>query len=333
MSAIQTQILSEVEVVHLNINLWTGAARLTEADLGLPTGSLPPKELASLGSIKLINPEEIAKFNALKKRAQRLCEDYGVRFIGAYAVAKSRIVELAEKLDAIVDEGMIAKSSLISRYSVQLDEFCKEHDRYAPVIREKAPNEQYLANRIWFDYQVFQVSNSNSAGNGLAKEVGGLADKLTFEIAKEAKTIWDEQLEGRAEIRPRTLNSLRVLLDKMASLAFLNPDINTMANLLTQTLNTLPVGNIAGADLNKVTSLVLVLSDPDRMRNHAKGLTSSAATVSAAAVLPQKQVQVRLQLAPQAQTAPAAPAKSAPDLVPPTAPTAPRQRQPMKAFA
>lgn len=330
MNAVQTNILSEVEVVHLNIALWTGAARLTEADLGLPAGSLPPKELASLGSIKLIEPEEIAKFNALKKRAQRLCEDYGVRFIGAYAIAKTRIVELAEKLDAILEEGMVAKKSLIARYADALDDFCKKHSTYSAVIREKAPTEQYLSNRIWFDYQVFQVSNSTSASNGLAKEVGGLADKLALEISKEAKAIWEEQLEGRAEVRPRTLNSLRVLLDKMTSLSFLNPDIRLMSQALAQTLNTLPVGNIGGAELDKVTSLVLVLSDPERMRNHAKGLsaTAAAAAPAAAAHLP---VQSRIPLKPQLPLSPSV--APTPVTTPPPVPAATRQRTVTKAFA
>ena len=83
------EILSKLVVVSLSISLWTGRKKLSPEDLGLDFSKLPPEKLATLGSKKICDPEKLAVFSALKRRAERQCEAVGVRFLGGYAITMS----------------------------------------------------------------------------------------------------------------------------------------------------------------------------------------------------------------------------------------------------
>jgi len=60
-------ILDQVDVVKLDINLWTSSKKLRAEDLVLADGSkLPPEDLASLGTKKTIHPDKLKEFNRIK---------------------------------------------------------------------------------------------------------------------------------------------------------------------------------------------------------------------------------------------------------------------------
>ena len=81
------QTLDKLLICHIDCSIWSGRKKLRPEDFRLANGSqLPPKDVASLGSKKICDPEALANFERLKKEAQRLCEQVGVRFLGGYAV-------------------------------------------------------------------------------------------------------------------------------------------------------------------------------------------------------------------------------------------------------
>ena len=78
------QTLDKLLICHIDCSIWSGRKKLRPEDFRLANGSqLPPKDVASLGSKKICDPEALANFERLKKEAQRLCEQVGVRFLGA----------------------------------------------------------------------------------------------------------------------------------------------------------------------------------------------------------------------------------------------------------
>ncbi|MHB8714311.1 MAG: DUF3150 domain-containing protein, partial [Trichloromonadaceae bacterium] len=89
------ELIDLFHVVDLEIRLWTARKKLTVADLKLADGSeLPPEKLASLGSKRVMNPEALAPFARLKRRAERESLAVGTRFIGGYAVPKEKVGHL-----------------------------------------------------------------------------------------------------------------------------------------------------------------------------------------------------------------------------------------------
>lgn len=272
-------ILDKFEAVMIDIRLWSAMKKLTEADLNLAPGTLPPKELASLASIRIVNPETLDVFETLKRRATRLCEKFGVRFLGGYAIPKDRIAELLPQLQSICDEGEKERADLINNYTRHIDEFCDEWKAYAHIIRAKAPTPASVESKILFSYQVFQVgqpSSSPAAAKTLDRVVGGLADQLAEEIAKVSNDIWETSFKGKSEVKQTAINSLQPVLKKMQSLSFLNPAVGAVAGRLEQVLNDIPkTGKIEGAHFDAVVGVILLMANADRMRAHAEGLAEA----------------------------------------------------------
>lgn len=52
----ETQILSKLLLVDLNVSIWSGRKKLRAEDLGVDL-NLPPSELASLGSKRITDPD------------------------------------------------------------------------------------------------------------------------------------------------------------------------------------------------------------------------------------------------------------------------------------
>lgn len=57
-------VLDQLLVVNLDAHIWSASRKLLPEDLG--NTELPPDELASLGSKKICNPEEMNIFKTLK---------------------------------------------------------------------------------------------------------------------------------------------------------------------------------------------------------------------------------------------------------------------------
>jgi hypothetical protein len=73
-------VLKQLTAIRLDVNIWSARKKLTPADFG--TSNLPPESIASLGSKKVCNPEDLRVFGALKARAVALLDRHGVRFLG-----------------------------------------------------------------------------------------------------------------------------------------------------------------------------------------------------------------------------------------------------------
>ena len=62
------QTLDKLLICHIDCSIWSGRKKLRPEDFRLANGSqLPPKDVASLGSKKICDPEALANFERLKK--------------------------------------------------------------------------------------------------------------------------------------------------------------------------------------------------------------------------------------------------------------------------
>ena len=100
-------VLDHLVVVQLDIHIWTARKKLASADLG--GAELPPEDLASLGSKRVCNPEDLRAFGMLKARAVNALERSGIRFLNGWAVPEARMDAIGIELAAIRDEFLQAK--------------------------------------------------------------------------------------------------------------------------------------------------------------------------------------------------------------------------------
>lgn len=178
-------VLDHLVVVNLDIHIWTARKKLVPLDLG--GAELPPEDLASLGSKRICNPDDLRSFGTLKARAVNLLEGNGIRFLSGWAVPDTRLPEIMRELAVIRDEFNTAKDAFLLRYDQSVQDWIAKHPQWGSIIAGSTVSEEYVRSRIDFRWQVFQVAqpaavNATQNLDNLNDDIGQLGDTLFDEV-------------------------------------------------------------------------------------------------------------------------------------------------------
>ncbi len=262
---INHQVLDKVALVQIDISIWSGRKKLRPEDICLGDGgALPPETVASLGSKKVIGREALKTFETLKKRAQRLPEEIGVRFLGGYAVPVERAQEVSDHLRKVQAEFGEARTEFLDNYARLVEEWVAEHPSFADSLRKAVPPKEYVARATDFRFAIFQVTPVE-AESGLDSQAMGLGGRLLEEVATDARKWMERFLASASEVSQRTLRPLVRMRDKLGALAFLSG----AAQPLTEAINDVlaecrPMPVITGGPLVRLKAMASLLADPVR---------------------------------------------------------------------
>lgn len=270
------EVLDKVVAVNLDIHIWSARKKLKKEDLKrVSNDQLPPPEVASLGSKKICDPKEIAKFEALKRRAIRACGAVGVRFLGGYAVPQTKIKDLIVELEAIRDEFEQAKKGFINRYDSIVSMWIASHPDWESAIRRSITPVKEVDSALSFGYQAFKVAPAGGEEDdqtlaeidGLTRQANGLADRLFAEIATQALKTLEESFKGKASVTRRAIRPIIAIRDKLDGLSFLDPRVYPVMTWIEELLADLPKnGPIEGTPLMTLESALITLSDESRIK-------------------------------------------------------------------
>ncbi|WP_020563030.1 DUF3150 domain-containing protein [Methylosarcina fibrata] len=277
-------ILDQIDVVKLDINLWTSSKKLRPEDLVLADGSkLPPEDLAYLGTKKTIDPDKLKEFNRIKKEAERICLQSGTRFLGGFANPRDEIPRITQELDDLSKTFYEARDQLLATYHEDTEEWVARHAEFGDAIRRAIEPVESVASKLRFDYVVFRVTVPQSdavlpnatpaAVDSLQRRTNSMSDQLFHEIAQEASQLIDRSFVGKDTVTGRSLNAFRRMRDKLDSLGFLDHRCMPVVDKIDVVLNALPKqGPYNGVAFNSLFTLGLLLSDPDKIKRHGSGL-------------------------------------------------------------
>ena len=270
-------ILDQIDVVKLDINLWTSSKKLRPEDLVLGDGSiLPPEDLAHLGTKKTVDPEKLKEFNRIKKEAERICLESGTRFLGGFANPRSEIPRIIQELDKLSKTFEEAKREFISTYDNDTRDWIARHPEFGDAIRRAIEPVASVANKLRFDYVIFRVTRPDSdvqADESLDRRTNSMSDQLFHEIAQEANQLVERSFVGKDTVTARALNAFRRMRDKLDSLGFLDHRCMPVVDEIDAVLDTLAAnGPYNGSAFHSLFRLGLLLSDPDKIKRHGSGL-------------------------------------------------------------
>ncbi|MDO9104707.1 MAG: DUF3150 domain-containing protein, partial [Methylovulum sp.] len=173
-------ILDQLQVVKLNIKLWTSSKKLRPEDLQLADGSkLPPEELASLGTKKTVDPTQLKEFTRIKKEAERICLEAGTRFIGGFANPTDEIPRIVKALDDLSGQFNEERERFLSIYATITDEWVRRHPGFADAIRRAIEPVGSVKQKLVFDYMIFRVTKPEGGlGDSLDRHTLSLSDQL-----------------------------------------------------------------------------------------------------------------------------------------------------------
>ncbi len=267
-----------------------GRKKLEVSDLRLPAGTeLPPAEVASLGSRKLVDAKVIRHHQQPRDRAHAACQRVGVKFRrGVYFVPKDRLDDLCAELDTQVAEHRVRADDLRRHVADYVEAFAADHPRWADAIRRGAPKGDELS--LSADYLVLPFEVVEGHGHEhLEASARKVSQTLFDEIALDASAFVRESIEGRSAadgVTQKALRPIRRMRDKLDGLAFLDSRVRPMVDAIDTTLETLPkTGKIQNRDFVALWALAQAMSDSDRLASLQHGLQYATDPMFASAAM------------------------------------------------
>ena len=290
-------ILDSIDVVKLDIHLWTSSKKLRKEDLLLASGSkLPPEELAHLGTKKTIDPEKLKGFTRIKKEAERICLENGTRFIGGFANPKTEIPAITAQLDALAKEFYQEREAFLAVYEQETQAWMDRHPEFKSAIQRAIEPSASVAAKLRFDYVIFHVSKSEVSPNenSLERKALGMSDQLFHEIAMDANELVERSFVGKDSVTARVLNAFRRMRNKLNSLAFLDHRCMPVVDEIDKVLETMPkAGPFNGSAFNDLFRLALLLSDEGKIKRHGGGLLIEPSDGEGAGVEEDDMIEIR----------------------------------------
>lgn len=270
------------------VSQWSGRKKLRKEDLkGTAAENLPPEDLASLGSKKIIDNKDLKVFDTIKKRVERKLSSIGISFegLGAYAIPDDQAEKVAKILDDAEAEFKAHKASFISEYNDHIQKWIDAHPTWEHIIRNYTPQAVEVEGKIQFSWRCFKVvaavaDISSPLNKGLTKDVGGLAGQLYKETAIAAQRML-ENVTAINTWRDRTLSPLRQIRQKLDGLSFLDSGVQYLTNSIDHILTIMSgKGPFTDVEVSQAIMLLNTLADEKRMRDHIQ-LVRQGAQISA----------------------------------------------------
>ena len=274
-------ILERVVLVKVEANIYGARKKLKKEDLVLADGSkLPPEDLASLGSKRLLDPDQLTVFNRLKKEAERICLRVGTRFLGGFAIPNKSAASITSELERIAQDFAVAKTEFLAGYDAAVTDWVVRHPEFAGIIEQAVDSVEFVSTRLSFDYVLVSVGLPEALPpddvTRLETKIGSLSEQMFYEISVDANQFIEQSLLGKDQVTRNALRPIRRMRDKLDGLGFLDyrvaPVVNTIDELLAKIPNK---GAIAGGILQEILATALLLADPAKTRRHGEGLLAA----------------------------------------------------------
>jgi len=274
-------ILDQMVLVKVDATIYGARKKLKIEDLVLVDGSkLPPEDLASLGSKRLLDPDQLTVFNRLKKEAERICLRVGTRFLGGYAIPCAAATGIIAELERIALDFAAAKTEFLAGYDAAVTDWVVRHPEFAGIIEKAVDSVEFVATRFSFDYLVVTVGLPETLPAEdvvrLESKIGSLSEQMFYEIAVDANQFIEQSLIGKDQVTRNAVRPIRRMRDKLDGLGFLDYRVAPVVSTIDALLQRIPgKGAIAGPILQEILATAMLLADPDKTRRHGEGLLSA----------------------------------------------------------
>lgn len=252
------------ELFALDVHVWGGKTRLYKADLTDGGDTLPPDTLASLGTLRIVDPKAIAEQSALKRRAERACLRWGSRFLGGYLQNKERTAELVKELDGLKAKFDRVTADMVTQREALIEAWAEQNPEWGALIRQAAPRAIARARDPYFRYTPIVIGAAVSHPEALAEAAEMIGSQVLREIAQDAKAAYEKSFAGKADCTRKALSPLVRMREKLYAMRFVSADAVDVIFDIDQVLGALPkTGPIEKGAFDSLVALTLRLMHGD----------------------------------------------------------------------
>ena len=303
MDNITTVSTHDVVCFVLETHLWSGRIQLRAEDLkkfSSSNTSLPDSALASLGSVKICDPQVTRTFEQLKREAKAVLEAAGLSLFKARAVPSHRHSEIRAKLDDIKYRFEDEAKKLHATYNTKVAEWRGKWTTANPGyghLLDRIPSAETVFGRLSFEYHDYRVEPpkgvyDDEGGSEFTTKLSGLRGELYKEAATEAITLMESCMDKggsqRDYITPKTLGPFKRIAERFRDFQSVDPSAIAAAELIEATVT--QALNFAQSDKNNRIcdgALMIVLSMAQTFANPASAarLAEKSRTVGSSEVI------------------------------------------------
>lgn len=276
MQTLKTVSSHDVVCIALEVHLWSARIQLKAEDLQKYSSNLtnlPDTALASLGSVKLCDPEVIRKFDRIKRDANLLLERVGLPLFGVRAIPAQKFDEVRLQLEKHKEAFKEEALKLLQTYDQVIGDWRTKWEAANPGyghLLDRIPKAETVFGRLSFDYHAYRVeppkgAQDDDSGTEFTTKLTGLRGELYAEAAREAIILLDSTFDSKGNrrdyITPKTLGPFLRIANRFRDFEMLDPSALAAAELIEATVSQAKA--FATADKNNRISdgpLMLVLS-------------------------------------------------------------------------
>ena len=221
----------KVYVISVSVRSIAGRHKMTEEDYGLPPGTLPPEDLATLGNLITVDPELLKEPERLRKRTDRILKN-GVK-VGVGAVfTEGQLKDTHDQLESIKVEYEQAIQTIIDNFEDSLEARITEHSKYGDLIRKYAPDVSYVKRRMGYDINVCKLAvpvddpHADVLAKTLKRGNNDISKRLIEEVAEAVVKFHKASFQETKKLVKQSVNKLKnKLLPKIQSFALLDASL------------------------------------------------------------------------------------------------------------
>ena len=217
-----------VYIVNVPIRSISGTHTITEEDLGLAPGTLPPDDLATLGALITVDRKLLSPIEKFRARVRRKLFSTGVKVGMGTVVTEPDLQPLVDDLKVLQDEFYAAKADLVASLGDSVTARAAEHPTYASLLRKHAPDVRYVERRLSFDIDIFKFEvpkddpNADLLSKTLSRSGNDISTRLVREIADFVEDVHQVSFQ-KGRLVKHNLGPLReTLLPKIKSFQLLD---------------------------------------------------------------------------------------------------------------
>lgn len=273
----EVTVTEQISVITLDISAWSGGVTLKQGELGVNL----PSEAFTRGRKMLVNKASLNPAYTLRRRAQEHLLKVGTRFLGGYAVPKEYLAEALDVVKGIQSDYAVFVDQFVSNLSQEVDDWVAQDwctDEMEIAIRRSIPGENELRSRFTFEYGVFDIKPADGNEENLERQTGKMGESILSEVAQAAGRVYeqfvDDSRNKEARISRRLINgSISGLRKKLYGLEFVDKRIPPVRKEFDAVLGKMgDSGDVTGGPLGEMLSMLIILSDVERMKQLGEGL-------------------------------------------------------------
>lgn len=227
---------SHLYVIDVPIRSIAGTHSITEEDLGLQPGTLPPDELATLGNLKLVAKKQLDPGEKYRAQANRLLASVGVKAGPGRFVTEPVLQPTLDKLKEIQKDFYAWKATFLADLPDHLEARMSENPEFAHLIKRYSPDINRIERRLSFDIDVYKIDipkadpNHRVLSETLSREGNDISKRLITEIAEFVEKSHKGSIQKSQKLVKQNMGPLRdTLLPKVRSFQLLDSALTAVS--------------------------------------------------------------------------------------------------------